>query len=98
MSSEIPEAGSFIEFLDDGEATATVVPEGGVDVIEVMVEAEATAVEVETADFIEFDDGRGPQGPPGASIYVTSDWASDPNNPLNGGALAAGILVVEQTT
>ena len=95
MSSEVPELGAFIEVLDDGEATATVVPEGGVDTIEVIIEANATAHEVEVADFIEFDDGRGPQGAPGASIYVTSNWNTDPNNPLNGGTLASGILVVE---
>ena len=28
-------------------------------------------------------------------VYVTADWATDPNNPANGGDLPAGIVVME---
>lgn len=89
-------ADAFIEFLDEGSVVGTETSSGGTDVIELYVQPEAVVQEVELREFIEDHDGRGPQGPPGASIYVTPDWASDPNNPVNGGSLPAGVLVVEQ--
>jgi hypothetical protein len=91
--------GSFIEMLDDGavggqDASGS----DGNDILELYIEDDATAVEVPADEFLEIDDGRGPQGapgPPGGQIYETDDWASDPNNPVNGGTLPAGYLVVE---
>lgn len=85
----------FVEFLDEGQVVGVEFTEGGTDVIELYVQSEASVQEVQLTEFIEDHDGRGPQGPPGASIYVTNDWGTDPNNPANGGTLPAGVLVVE---
>lgn len=39
----------------------------------------------------------GPQGKPGAGIYVSMvGWPSDPANPENGGNLPADVLVLER--
>lgn len=36
-----------------------------------------------------------PRGVPTTEVFVTSDWATDPHNPANGGVLPAGVPVIE---